>query len=88
METFVHEFKSQINCYKALAVRRGMNAEPVSVYDGRMCYVANTIRTRRKKGWGFFNLYQVNFLDGTVAMIPSGEFNKKAKVAPLPADHD
>ncbi len=86
METFVHEYVSPINRYKAVSVRHGLNTYPVVSYEGRLCYVTNTVRTRRKAGWGFFNVAVVHFLDGTNDMIPVGKFSKAAKNVPLPAE--
>lgn len=84
-ETFVHEFKSPINCYRAVAVRHGRNVYQVSVYEGRQCYVTDSQRIRNPRG-GYFNSLSVHFLDdGSHRCIPAGRFNKAAKSAPLPA---
>jgi hypothetical protein len=87
-ETFVHEFKSPINCYKALAVRHGHLVRPVAVYEGRQCYVTGSVRVRGSKaGHGFHNKLSVHFLDDcSIQMIPAGRFSKAAKNAPLPVE--
>lgn len=85
METFVHEFKSPINCYKALAVRHGFNTYPVAVFEGRQCYVTEGYRTRiNRRGYSYHNRVIVHFLDGEVRSVPAGEWAKKAKNPPLP----
>jgi hypothetical protein len=86
MQTFVHTFKSPVNEYTALAVINGMNPAPVMIYQGRQCYVAASVRKRSAVGRRYFNCYTVRFLDGDGASIPAGEFNSKARVAPIPAE--
>lgn len=84
MQTFVHEFISPINRYKALAVRQGFVTIPVHIYEDRQCCVLGEIRTRRRKGWGYYNILHVKFVDdGSTAMIPAGKFNKAVKAAPI-----
>lgn len=85
METFVHEFKSPINCYKALAVRHGLNAEPVAIYEGRMCYIVSSQRVRSAVGRSFYTSLQIKFIDdGSFARVPAAKFAKHAKTPPLP----
>ena len=85
-ETFIHEFPATpiLPAYKALAIRQGFNAVPVLVYKGRRCYLSGSVRTRVKKGWRFFNVCIVRFLDdNTAEHVPEAQFNKLAKYAPL-----
>jgi hypothetical protein len=83
-ETYIAHHKSPINEYDFLAVRQGWNEMPVMLFEGRLCHVVATARTRVKKGWGYFNSYTVQFHDGEIRRIPAGQFNKAAKNAPLP----
>lgn len=85
METFVYEFKSPINCYKALAVQHGFVAIPLALYEGRLCYVISHQRVRPEVGRSFYSSLQVKFLDdNSIQMIPAGKFNKAARTPPLP----
>lgn len=81
MNTFMHEFKSPINTYTALAVRHGRNVYRVALFDGRQCYCIDAGRVRGKRpGWGFHNRVSVYFLDnGEIRNIPAGQWAKKAK---------
>lgn len=82
MDTFVHEYVSPINRYKAVSVRQGFNAHEVFLYDDRECYITQTLRLRNPYG-GWMNKYQVKFLDGTTAFIPAGKFAKGVKAVPF-----
>ena len=85
MQPFVHEFKSPINSYRALAVLHGHNHYPVALLDGRQCYALPEGRVHGGKGRGFHNRMTVHFLDnGEVRSIPAGEWGRKAKSVPLP----
>lgn len=85
METFVHEFVSPINRYKALCVRAGLNPVPVAIFEGRQCYIATETRTRTGIGRRYFNMLAIHFLDnGEIRRIGAAQFNRAAKNAPLP----
>jgi hypothetical protein len=72
--------------YQVLVVAHGFKEFPVSVYDGRQCYVTETHRVFGGPGRNYHNRHTVYFLDdGSVETIPAGKFNKAARRAPLPA---
>lgn len=86
LQTFVHEFKSPINC-KALAVRHGFNAYPVALFEGRQCYALPGGRVWGGKGRAYHNRVSVHFLDtDEIRSIPAGEWGRKAKTVPLPQE--
>jgi hypothetical protein len=84
-QTFVHEFVSPINRYKALAVRHGLNVYAIVSYEGRQCYVTGSTRVLQR-GRCYHNRLSVHFLDdGSTQSIPAGRFSSKAKSVPIPA---
>lgn len=80
--------KSPINEYDYLAVDDGSREPPaVCLYEGRQCYVSASVRTRARKGWGYYNAVIVRFLDdGSAQTMGAAQFNKKAKMAPIPKE--
>jgi hypothetical protein len=85
-ETFLHTFPATpiSPAYEALAVRHGLNAYQVAVFEGRQCYTFNSFRCFGGKGRAYHNRMQVKFLDnGELRTVPAGEWAKKAKA---PAD--
>ena len=80
METFMHEFKSPVSTYTALAVRHGLNVYPVASFDGRLCYCLDAGRVFGGRGRNFHNRVSVHFLDnGEVRNIPAGQWARRAK---------
>jgi len=81
---FVHEFQNNlVGKYTALAAVHGLNTYPVSMYEGRHCYVTGSYRVK-PKGRHAYNVVTVWFCDdGSVQQIPAGKFNKAVKDAPL-----
>jgi hypothetical protein len=77
--------KSPINEYDFVAVRLGFVSVPVAMYEGRPCFVQSESRVRHtNKAHGFYNRLLVEFLDnGESVSMGAGQFNKKAKTAPL-----
>jgi hypothetical protein len=85
MKLRIAHYKSPINEYDYVAVDDGSRDPPrVSLYDGRLCYVSSTVRTRSKVGRSFYNVFVVRFLDdGSAETMGAAQFDRKAKVAPL-----
>lgn len=57
-------------------------ARPVFHYKGRPCTCGQGHRTRKKVGWGFYNVVPVTYQDGQEPArenVPAGQFNKLAK---------
>jgi len=82
VETFLHTIPATpvSPAYEALAVRHGLNAYPVVVFEKRRCYVFNSFRCFGGRGRGYHNRVQIKFVDnGELRTVPAGEFNKKAK---------
>lgn len=81
----IAHYKSPINEYDYVAVDNGAREPlPVAIYDGRPCYISSTVRTRAKKGWGYYNAVVVRFLDdGSAETMGAAQFNRKAKNPPL-----
>lgn len=82
LATFMHTFPATnvSLSYEALSVRHGLNVYPVSVFEGRQCYVFGSFRCHGGKGRNYHNRLQVKFLDNCeLRTIPAGEWAKKAK---------
>lgn len=82
IETFMHTFpKTPVSpAYEALAVRRGFNAYPVAIFEGRQCYTFSSFRCFGGKGRNYHNRVQIQFLDnGEYRTVPGGEWAKKAE---------
>ncbi len=87
MDLIVAHHKSPINEYDYVAVQNGSREPPAAyLYDGRLCYVSGTVRTRTKPGRGFYNAVIVRFIDGGPSQsMGAAQFSRKAKPAPLSA---
>lgn len=75
--------------YDACLVRIGLTDQPVALFNDRLCWIVSTHRTRVKRGYGYYNLLTISFLDGGPGeSVPAGRFNKSQKTAPIPTDDD
>jgi hypothetical protein len=77
IETFIHTFPATpvSPAYEALAARRGFNAYPIVIFEGRQCFAFGSFRCWGGKGRGYYNQVQIQFLDnGETRCVPGGQF--------------